>query len=219
MQIPLSPRLRACADFIVPGSRVADVGCDHGHLGIWLRSAGLSPTVYACDLRPGPLASARENARRFGVTEGIRFFLSDGLRAVPRDFDTLVCAGMGAETMVSILEAAPWLRSPAYTLVLGCQTKTALLRRYLSETGWALEQEVPVRDGKFVYTVMCCRWAPGSPLTPGQCYLSPALLAHPGPELDDYTRYILGGLAQAAQYKTDPFIQKAWEELKNDHCK
>ena len=32
MKIPLSDRLRACADFVAPGDRVADIGCDHGYL-------------------------------------------------------------------------------------------------------------------------------------------------------------------------------------------
>ena len=30
MKIPISDRLLACAGFVSPGDRVADIGCDHG---------------------------------------------------------------------------------------------------------------------------------------------------------------------------------------------
>ena len=36
MHISLSNRLKACCSLIHPEDRVADVGCDHGYLGIYL---------------------------------------------------------------------------------------------------------------------------------------------------------------------------------------
>ena len=36
MKIPLSDRLLACCNFVKRGDRVADIGCDHGYLGIHL---------------------------------------------------------------------------------------------------------------------------------------------------------------------------------------
>ena len=36
---------------------------------------------------------------------------------------TLVCAGMGADTMISILSAAPWLKDAHYRLILQCQSR------------------------------------------------------------------------------------------------
>ena len=107
MHIPLSSRLQACCNFIKPGDRVADVGCDHGYLGIWLLTQGIARSVIAADVRQGPLESAKRNASKFGTANKMSFHLSDGVQSIPRDFDVLVCAGMGGDTMVSILEAAP----------------------------------------------------------------------------------------------------------------
>ena len=36
MKLPISRRLLLCAALVPPGARVADVGCDHGYLGIHL---------------------------------------------------------------------------------------------------------------------------------------------------------------------------------------
>lgn len=41
MKIPLSNRLLACCGYVNPGDRVADVGCDHGYLGIYLLKTAL----------------------------------------------------------------------------------------------------------------------------------------------------------------------------------
>ena len=163
MKLPISDRLLACAGFVAPGDRVADVGCDHGYLSIYLLTNGIAKSCIASDINEQPLLSALRNAEKFGVRDRMSFHLSDGVRNIPRDFDTLVCAGMGADTMVSILEAAPWLRDEQYRLILQCQSKTPMLRQYLSETGWRIAEETVLRDGRFLYTVMEIWWQPDYP--------------------------------------------------------
>ena len=214
MKVPLSDRLLACCDFIAKGDRVADVGTDHGYLGIWLLLEGRARSVIASDIVPGPLSAARKNAVKFGVADRMEFCLSDGVQSVPRDFDTLVCAGMGGDTMISILSAAPWLRSEKYRLVLQCQSKTAQLRQYLSETGWRIAKETVLRDGRFLYTVMEVRWQPDYPkLTPGQWHFPPALLENPSPTLPEYYGWVLRGLKIAAEHKADPLRDGAIREM------
>ena len=186
MNIPLSPRLRLCCGFIYPGDRVADVGTDHGYLGIWLLQQGIASHVIASDIGQGPLSAAIANAKKYGFTDKMTFCLSDGVQNIPQNFDTLVCAGMGAETMISILSNGPWLRSNQYRLVLQCQTKTHLLRRYLSENGWHITEESVVRDGRFLYTAMEVEWRPGYTLTPGEWFFPPALLENPAECVPEY---------------------------------
>lgn len=214
MKLPLSDRLAACCRFVHSGDRVADVGCDHGYLSIHLLQTGIASHVYAADVRQGPLSSAKRNAASYGVTEHIDFFLSDGVQSLPRDFDTLVCAGMGADTMESILAAAPWLKSSRYRMILQCQSKTPSLRRYLSETGWAISRETVLRDGRFLYTVMEVLWQPEAPkLTVGQWYFPPALLENPSPEAAEYCRWVLDGLRLAVQHRPDNENRQALKEL------
>ncbi len=195
MKVPLSLRLQVCCGFVAPGDRVADVGTDHGYLGIWLLQQGIARSVIASDIVPGPLEAARRNAAKFGLSDKMEFYLSDGVQKIPRDFDTLVCAGMGADTMISILSDAPWLQNSRYRLILQCQSKTPLLRRYLSDTGWRITEETVLRDGRFLYTVMEVYWQPEYPrLTAGQCYFPPALLENPAMELPEYYRRTIANL-------------------------
>ena len=214
MNIPLSPRLKACCAFLVPGERVADVGTDHGYLGIWLLTQVIAPSVIASDIGQGPLAAARANAERFGCTDKMEFYLSDGVENIPRDFDTLVIAGMGAHTMVHILGNAPWLQNRRYRLVLQCQNKAHLLRAFLSQNGWHIPKERIVRDGRFLYSVLEAVYQPGHSLTPGQCWLSPALLACGSPDLNEYTDRTLRSLRKAVL--GDPSLLPALQELEKE---
>lgn len=217
MKLPISDRLLACCAFVHPGDRIADVGCDHGYLSIHLLTNGIASSAIASDLREGPLQSARDNAAKFGVHDKIEFCLSDGVQNIPRDFDTLVCAGMGAHTMISILESAPWLQNDRYRMILQCQIKTPMLRQYLSEHGWSIRQESVLRDGKFLYTVMEVFYDPQAPrLTAGQCYISPVLS---GEDTAEYRQWVLKDLEKIVTSRgevAEPFMAAALAELKKE---
>ena len=225
MKVPISPRLLACCDYVAPGDRVADVGTDHGYLGIYLLQKGLASWVYASDLREKPLQKAMENSRRFGVAEKMAFFCTPGLRGVPREFDTLVCAGMGADTICEILREAPWLKTGAYRLILQCQSSGNDLRRFLAENGWTIHREKLVRDGKFLYTVMEAAAGDPGPLSPGEEYVSQALLQEGGDLLPEYLHRCAAGARAAAEgicrsqdpedARRLPYYEKAYEEIRN----
>ena len=204
MKLPISDRLLACAAFVVPGDRVADIGCDHGYLSIHLLTNGIAQSCIAADIHEQPLLSAVRNAEKYGVRDKMEFYLSDGVRSIPRDFSCMVCAGMGADTMVSILEAAPWLRSGKYRLILQCQSKTPMLRHYLSHHGWRITEESVLRDGRFLYTVMEVYYQPDHPrLTEAECHFPPALLENPSKEVPAYYKWVVGGLKIAAAHNSE----------------
>ncbi len=225
MKIPISKRLLCCASLTPEKARVADVGCDHGYLGIYLLRKGLASYVTATDLRPNPLEKARANSRAYGVQAHMDFFVADGLAAVkPETVDTIVCAGMGGDNIAGILAAAPWVRDPAYTLILQPQTSGNDLRRWLGDNGFSILEERLVSDGGFLYFTILARWGGGRPLTPGEQYLSPQLLRCGSPLLPDYFDRVLGGLRRAvdgigASKKEEerarlPYYQRALEEVR-----
>ena len=130
--IRLTKRLEAIKNRITPGGRVIDVGTDHGMLPVYLAENGLAVSLAATDINAEPLARGKELAAEHGVQDRISFVLTDGLRGVGPEFDTVVIAGMGGETMISILEAAPWVRENRVQLILQPQSKFGDLTLWLS---------------------------------------------------------------------------------------
>lgn len=195
MKLPLSNRLLACCTFVRPGDRVADVGCDHGYLGIHLLQNGLASAVIESDINEMPLQSAMHNAAKYGVKDKMTFYLSDGVRNIPRDFDCMVCAGMGADTMMSIIHhSAEWLKDPKYRLILQCQSKRPELRQWLYDYGFRINRETLAKDGKFVYSIMEVVYDPGHGITPAETYITPQLLQDNHPLLPEYYARVLYGV-------------------------
>lgn len=217
MKLPISDRLLACAGFVAQGERIADIGCDHGYLSIHLLQTGIATSAIASDVKEQPLLSAVRNAEKYGVRDKMEFYLSDGVRNIPRDFGTMVCAGMGGDTMVSILEAAPWLKDQKYRLILQCQSRTPMLRKYLSDNGFSIAKESVLRDGRFLYTVMDVRFAPDTPrLTSAECYFPKAILTG---EIAAYYEWVTNGLKIATEHQNDPDKEQILQELlKYDYC-
>ncbi len=210
MKLPISNRLLACAAAVLKGDRIADIGCDHGYLSIHLLLSGIARSAIASDVKEQPLLSAVRNAEKYGVRDKMEFYLSDGVRNIPHDFDSMVCAGMGGDTMISILEAAPWLKDRKYRLILQCQSKTPMLRRYLSDSGYQISKETVLRDGRFLYTVMEVTYAPETPrLTPAQCYFPLVLKG----EVSAYHKWVTEGLRIVTAHQNDPEKEEILQEL------
>lgn len=148
-------RLSLCADFVREGSRLADIGTDHGYLPIALCQSGKIPSAIACDINPLPLRSAEENIAKFGLSKMIKTRLSDGLKELaPDEVDDIVIAGMGGELIRDILAAAPWVKDEAKHLVLQPMTHHDDLIRWLYENGFAIIQQAAVLDDGKYYTVL-----------------------------------------------------------------
>ena len=195
MKVPISNRLLLCAALVPPGSRVADIGTDHGYLAVHLLREGVCPFVTAADLREQPLQKARENAARFGVADRMQFLLSDGLQSIPPD---------AAGTIV----------------ILQPQSAGQALRQYLAGHGFLIEREALAQDGHFLYTVLRAKKGTMPPLTPGQQYATPQLLAEGGPLLGAYLARIeaaLAGTVRGLQKASEPeklrYYQTALAEI------
>ena len=59
--IKLSNRLLMNASMVTKGSRVADIGCDHAYVSIWLLQNNIATKVIAMDVNEGPVKRAKEN--------------------------------------------------------------------------------------------------------------------------------------------------------------
>ena len=209
MKLPISKRLLCCASMVQPGSRVADIGTDHGYLGIYLLQSGAARHVIACDLRKDPLENARRNAKLFGVDGEMELRLSDGLEKIlPDEVDTVVMAGMGGDLIQKILSQCPWRKREGLQFILQPQSAGNVLRRWLCEDGFEIRREEPVQDGHFLYTVMDIRQGEPAPLTPGTEYASPALLASGIPLVGNYLARVENALQETVRGLTNAEKQR-----------
>ena len=155
----LDARLRAAAQLVRRGHRAADIGCDHGKLSAALVCSGRCPFVVAADLRPGPLSVARANMEAAGCADKVDLRLGNGLEVVrPGEAEDIIIAGMGAETICEILEAAPWVKDPAVRLILVPATKHSILRRWLCRQGFELKEEKLAHVAGRWYAVMAAEY-------------------------------------------------------------
>ena len=209
MKLPISKRLLCCASMVQSGSRVADIGTDHGYLGIYLLQSGAARHVIACDLRKDPLENARRNAKLFGVDGEMELRLSDGLEKIlPDEVDTVVMAGMGGDLIQKILSQCPWRKREGLQFILQPQSAGNVLRRWLCEDGFEIQREEPVQDGHFLYTVMDIRQGEPAPLTPGTEYASPALLASGSPLVGNYLARVENALQETVRGLTNAEKQR-----------
>ena len=217
----LDPRLQRIAAQVRPGAVFADIGCDHGLLSIELVRQG-AQKGYACDIKPGPLQAAQKNIERAGFTGRLQTRLTDGLDGLEDcGLTDIIIAGMGGDNIASILDAAAWVHDPRYTLILQPQTSGNDLRRYLGRAGFSIEAEALVRDGGFLYFTILARFGGGTPLTPGQQYLSPQLLRSGDPLLPAYFDRILNalertvaGITAGGDEKKLDYYQRALDEVR-----
>lgn len=209
MKLPISKRLLCCASMVQSGARVADIGTDHGYLGIYLLQSGAARHVIACDLRKDPLENARRNAKLFGADGEMELRLSDGLEKIlPDEVDTVVMAGMGGDLIQKILSQCPWRKREGLQFILQPQSAGNVLRRWLCEDGFEIRREEPVQDGHFLYTVMDIRQGEPAPLTPGTEYASPALLASGSPLVGNYLARVENALQETVRGLTNAEKQR-----------
>lgn len=170
----LDRRLQCAARQVRMGSRLADIGTDHALLPVALVRSGVCPYAVASDIRTGPAERARRAVEEAQLADRIEVRLGSGLSVLqPEEADDLVIAGMGGETIVSILGEAPWIRSSHFRLILQPMSRPEVLRRWLHRAGFLLEAEPAVEDGGHLYSILRAHYEPEAvpaaeegPLTP-----------------------------------------------------
>lgn len=194
-ELQLQPRLQALADLVPRGAALADVGTDHGYLPVYLLQKGVIARAIASDIGAEPLDHARRTAEEYGVT-ALELRLCDGLAGIsPQEADTVVIAGMGGESIIAILSAAPWTKEGC-RLILQPMTRQELLRRWLSENGYRFTSEHLVEDKGTVYPILCVTGGVQAPLTEAEAYAG--VLLDGDPLYDEYLHRQTARLQKAA---------------------
>jgi tRNA (adenine22-N1)-methyltransferase len=190
-------RLEAVAALVPTGSRVADVGTDHGLLPRILLSTGRAEYCIATEQRGIEPGRGLSDPERFGPRLELRQgFGLDALDAADR-IDVVILSGLGARTIVRILESRALERLGIGRLVLQPQSEPARVRRWLLGNGYGIVAErIALERGRFYVAVAAERGrAAAQPIDPR---LDQAVIEEAGPCL------VRSG---------DPLVRACWERV------
>ncbi len=158
----LSKRLLTVANMVTMGYSVADVGCDHGFVSIFLVESKRSPRVVAMDINDGPLLRAKEHVAGKKMTEYIEVRKSDGAQALEwidqsknkLEVDCMIAAGIGGRLTIKIIKDSLDKIRGMKEIVLQPQSDIFLVRDFLDENNFIiLDEDMVMEDGKF-YTII-----------------------------------------------------------------
>lgn len=137
------------------GNRVADIGCDHGYVSIYLVESGKTPRVIAMDVNAGPLERAKVHIEEHQLAPFIEIRLSDGTQKLQTgEADSLICAGMGGRLIIRILTEGMEKITLMKELVLQPQSEIHLVRSFLPTVGYEIvEENMVYEEGKY-YPIM-----------------------------------------------------------------
>ena len=151
-EIKLSKRLKAVADYVETGARLADIGSDHAYLPTYLVQKSLIDFAVAGEVVKGPFEIAKNHVLEADLTKNIQVRLANGLAAIADTdkIDTIVIAGMGGILISEILEAGQEKLGQVKRLILQPNNHEDTLRQWLSEQNFVIKkEEILLEAGKF----------------------------------------------------------------------
>ncbi len=210
----ISERLKALASYVRRGSKVADIGTDHGFLPIYLMREGIAACAIASDVREGPAAVARKNIRKADLSDRIAVRVGDGLAPIsPDEADDIVIAGMGGETIVEILDAAPWVIDVRCRLILQPMSHAEILREWLYTHGFSTVTERLLEDVGRKYIVLVTEYTAAQPVTDAFVYWRGQLAAPEGRPYWQKTAAYLRQRADGCVARGEPDMAVHWREI------
>ena len=142
----LSKRLKVIYDLIEEGAVVGDVGCDHALLPCALMLNEKAKKVYACDINEEPLKQAKKSLEYYKLEDQVEIIHCAGVDKLPNDVDTVVIAGMGYETIRTILEQHPKKIKQYKHIIIQSNRDVEKIRKYISDHQFHIQKEVCVFD-------------------------------------------------------------------------
>ena len=174
----IGERLNTVASMVPPCHTVADIGTDHGYVPAYLVLSGKCRRVIASDIAEGPCQAAAETRNRFGLYNEMEVRMAPGLQGLHAgDAETVVIAGMGGGTIMGILEESPEIAASVRTFVLQPMNAANLLRQWLAQHKYAIEEEALCKENNHIYIIIKTVHAEESrELSPLETELGPCIL-------------------------------------------
>lgn len=150
----INDRLKQIGDLVEANSFCLDVGCDHAFLDIYLVKRNENIKAIASDIAEGPVKAAKENIKREKLEGKIEVRLGNGLDTYSNCVDTVIISGMGGRTMIGIFKDNLKVLKEIETIIVSPNNYQEDVKRFLTKSGFYIEDEVLVKEKKFIYQII-----------------------------------------------------------------
>lgn len=152
----MSLRLDTITDMAPKVETAADIGCDHGKAAVLLIESGKANRVICSDISGKSLEKAKKLANEKGLSNRMSFREGDGLSVLNvNEADAAIISGMGGELIANILNADKD-KIPGI-LILSCNTMAYVLRQWLCDNAYVIEDEELIFESGRYYPVILAR--------------------------------------------------------------
>ncbi|WP_027121894.1 class I SAM-dependent methyltransferase [[Mycoplasma] imitans] len=184
----MTQKIKAISQLIDDAFLVADVGCDHGYLGIELIKSNKAQYVLNVDVNLCPLKQAIANSRKIAGKERIINILNDGLSnlSIQNPIDYCVIAGLGVTKINEIINNSV---VELKTLILQPEKNHIKMRYYLTKNNYQIVDELIVFERNHYYLIIkAVKVKDTQELTDTDYVIGPILKNQNSPELIGYIK-------------------------------
>ena len=163
-------RLLDIISLIDKNKKVIDIGTDHGLVPLYLAKNGISENILATDISEKSLDKLRmrldDNLRRIITTK-----VTDGFVGIEKqDKQVAIIAGMGANTIIDIIEKSLDFAKNLDYLVLASNVNTEKLRTYLVDNNFEIIKDFLSYENNKYYDILKVRFGNAKKLTLAETY-------------------------------------------------
>lgn len=153
--IKLSKRLSVIASLVPENAVIADIGCDHALLDIYLSKKNIIKKSFAIDITKGALNQADKNIKLYNA-KNIETRLSDGFEKIDikDNVDTVIMSGLGDAKIINILKEAEEKLNKVNNIIIQSNVGVSNIRVYLTCNGYYIDNEKLVKENNIIYTVI-----------------------------------------------------------------
>lgn len=137
----ISKRIQKIIEYIDVEDSVADIGCDHGYLGLGCLEKGIK-FLQNIDNKKGPLTTAMKNLSDYQMNDNVIYTLCDGLDNLDSRVDTIVISGMGGDLINQIINRNLEKTKKLKKIIIVAHTKLFLLRKELTKNFYIIDETI-----------------------------------------------------------------------------
>lgn len=151
----ISKRLETIGKLVPENKKIADIGCDHALLSIYIYLYKFPLKVIASDININALKQGKLNIKKYNLDNKIITKVGNGLETIKNeDIDTIIISGLGSKKIIDILNNDISLLKNVEYILVQPNNNVYQLRKAITQMGFYIEAEKLIKENKIIYTII-----------------------------------------------------------------